>query len=145
MLTRAIESEHRVRWIVLSALLAVAGCGGGPFQIVSVSGVVTYEDGEPIPSGDYRLKFVPQVESPDGKNFPRAATVMVGSDGVFEYATTHKHRDGLIYGKHKVYFRISPDSDGNQLVPEAYQAAKTTPLEIDVSKTRSIEIRVPRP
>ena len=125
--------------------LLTAGCSDGPFKIVGVSGSVSYEDGTPIPSDDYRLKFVPQVASPDGKTYPRIATAMVGADGTFDFATTYKYKDGLTVGEHLVYLRIGKGEGGKPLVPAEYLSAKTTPLKIDVSKSRRIELKVPKP
>lgn len=126
-------------------LLGIAGCSNEPFDIVTVSGVVTYDDGSAIPSDDYRLKFVPQIESPDGKHFPRVATAMIGADGSFSQVTTHKYGDGLTYSKHLVYLKIGNGPDGKPLVPADYLSSKTTTLEIDVSESRRLEICVPRP
>ncbi len=131
--------------LCVSFLLGVAGCSNEPFDIVTVSGTVMYEDGSPIPSDDYRLKFVPQIESPDGKAYPRVATAMIGADGSFSKTTTHKYGDGLAYGKHLVYLKIGKGPDGKPLVPAEYLSSKTTPLEIDVSQSRQLEIRVPKP
>lgn len=128
----------------LGALVAI-GCGDSPFDIVPVSGTVAYEDGSPIPADGYRLKFVPQVESPDGKTYPRVATAMVAADGTFNGATTYRYNDGLINGFNLVYLEIGSQKDGSKLVPADYLASKTSPLTVDVSKSRQLEIRVPRP
>ncbi|WP_146572221.1 hypothetical protein [Botrimarina hoheduenensis] len=126
------------------ATLLCTGCGG-PLDIVSVSGDVAYEDGTPLPLGEFRLKFVPLMESPDGKNFPRVANAVVGADGRIESVTTHKYNDGLIRGKHRVYLLIGDCPDDKPIVAEAYCAGETTPLEIDVAQQRKLQIRVPKP
>ncbi len=126
-------------------VVALTGCGGGPFDIVPVSGVVTYDDGSTIPSSDYRLKFVPQMDSPDGLNFPRVATAMVDGEGRFEQATTHKYGDGLIRGKHKVYLKLGDGPGGKPLVPPDYLDADKTPLMVDTAEGRRFEITVPKP
>ena len=127
----------------LAALgIACAGCGGGPFDIVPVQGTVVYEDGEPVPCDGCHLKFVPEIESPDGKSFPRVATAILGPDGAFDAATTHKYEDGLARGKHRVYFQLR---GAGAPVPEEYLNSKTTPLVVDVAQSRTLQIRVPRP
>ena len=130
---------------VAAALVATLGCQDAPFTIVSVSGTVSYDDGTPIPAEEYRLRFVSQAESPDGKSFPRIATAVVDSQGVFDAATTHKYKDGLIKSEHLVYFQFGAGPGSEPLVPQDYLSSKTTPLRIDVAKTRKIEIQVPRP
>ncbi len=144
---RLIKPQLRLACALAAAPLAalIAGCGGGPFDIVPVSGVVKYEDGSLIPSSDYRLKFVPQMDSPDGRNFPRVATAMVDAQGRFDQATTHKYGDGLIQGKHKVYIKIGDGPNGKRLVPAPYLDAEQTPLAVDTAEGRSFEILVPKP
>ena len=126
-------------------LLAIAGCGGGPFDIVPVSGSVAYEDGEPLPIGNFEIKFVPQVESPDGAQFPRVGTAIVNAEGQFSAATTHKYRDGLINGRHKVYFKSANGPGGKPVVAAEFLSSQATPLVVDVAESRALEIRVPRP
>lgn len=127
-------------------LLSLLGCNNAPFDIVPVSGDVAYEDGSPIPSDGFKLKFVPQASSPDGKNFPRVATAEVGSDGTFDAATTYKYEDGLVPCEQVVYFQIGGAMNGKSpLVPPEYQSSKTSPLTIDVANNRRLEIRVPKP
>lgn len=125
--------------------LLVLGCGGGPFDIVKVSGTVSYEDGSPIPSDDYRLKFVPLAGSPDGVSFPRTATAKVDQAGKFDCATTQKYGDGIIRGEHKVYLKINSTSGSGPVVPAAYLSAETTPLKIDTSEGRKLGIKIPHP
>ncbi|QDU88847.1 hypothetical protein Pla175_22310 [Pirellulimonas nuda] len=144
---RSQKSRRTAATLVCAgALLApLAGCGGGPFDIVPVSGVVKYDDGSAIPSDDFRLKFVPQMESPDGVNFPRVATAMVNASGDFDQATTHKYGDGLVRGRHKVYLKIGQGPGGKPLVPADYLDAEKTPLTIDTAEGRRFEISVPKP
>ena len=137
--------KSRVAPFASLVLLILVGCGGGPFSIVPVSGVVKYEDGTAIPHSDYRLKFVPQMGSPDGVSFPRVATAMIDGEGRFDQVTTHKYGDGLIRGKHKVYLKIGAGPGGKPLVPADYLDAETTPLIIDTAEGRSLEILVPKP
>ncbi|WP_146588569.1 hypothetical protein [Posidoniimonas polymericola] len=110
-----------------------------------MTGSVRYEDGSVIPASNYELKFVPQVESPDGVQFPRVGTAIVDSKGAFSAATTHKYQDGLIVGKQRVYLKIGRGPDGRPLVPPEYLASETSPLEVEVSRRGALELKVPRP
>lgn len=127
------------------AVAMAAGCNRGPFSLVSVSGAVAYEDGSPILDSEYLVKFVPQVESPDGENYPRVGTAKVKPDGTIRAVTTLKFNDGLIAGKHRVYFPFEPGPDGKLPVPPEYTDPEKTPLEIDTADGRRLEIVVPRP
>jgi len=127
-------------------LIAVClGCGpGGPFKYVPVQGVLTYEDGSPVPVGGLQLKFIaldaPLVEGAS----PRPAIAHLNSDGQFECATSYKYGDGLVPGKHKVAIINAVDKSGELLVPTDYTNTSRTPLIIDTS-TLPLEIKVPRP
>ena len=125
--------------------MGVLGCDSRPFDFTRVSGVVRYEDGEPLPVDEFRLKFVPLVDSPDGKHFARGATAEVGPGGEFRIVTTQRYNDGLIAGRHKVYLRVGRGPDGQPLVPAPYTDPDSTPLEIDTADGRRLEIVVPRP
>lgn len=86
-------------------LLAVAaGCGSSePFELLPVSGKVTYGDGTLISAARIRLEFTPQVKPRDPKTHPRPGSAEVNvADGTFSVATTHKYGDGLVVGRHKV-------------------------------------------
>lgn len=134
------------RSLAASAALLVLclGCSDGPFDIVSVSGDVLYEDGEPLPLGEYQIKFVPRVESPDGKSHARVATGIVGADGAIQSVTSYKYNDGLVVGEHAVYLKLAGGPNAKS-APAEYLTSKTTPLSIDVSSSRRLEIRIPRP
>lgn len=129
---------------VAALLLVIGGCSDGPFDIVSVSGDVLYEDGEPLPFGDYQIKFVPKVESPDGKSHARVATGIVGADGEIQSVTSYKYDDGLVVGEHAVYLKLAGGPNA-KAAPAEYLRSQTTPLTVDVAASRKLEIRIPRP
>ena len=125
-------------------LLLLAGCGSsGPFDIQPVSGKVIYDDGTPAPGG-YRLVFISQATPVDGKYFARPASAEVEGDGVFHQVTSHKYGDGLIRGKHKVFFNFQNTDIGPTVVAKEYWSKHSTPLEID-TKDAPLEIRIPKP
>jgi hypothetical protein len=139
----------RVREISLAILLgALAGCGSGkPWELVEVSGKVSYEDGSVIPINSMMLYFASQQPPADAKTFPRQGSVSVNiADGTFNNVTTYKYGDGLIAGKHKVVV-AAYDIGGRDLspkVPGEYATASTTPLEIDTANL-PLEIRIRKP
>lgn len=124
--------------------LAIAGCGqNGPFKSAQVSGVVTYEDGSPIPVGGIKVYFHSQTPPKDGMH-PRPAMVGLGPDGKFENVTTYKYNDGLVLGLHKVTLvATGPDS---KKIPKDYTDVRTTPLTVEVTHSGQVlEIKVPKP
>lgn len=80
------------------------GCGSGePFEMLPVSGKVTYEDGSLISTPRVEVVFEPQADPIDRRTFPRPGRAEVKvADGTFSAATSHKYGDGLVVGKHKV-------------------------------------------
>jgi hypothetical protein len=131
--------------IILSVL---GGCGSGkPWDLVTVNGKVTYEDGSLIPVSSMKLYFASQAPPADAKTFPRQGSVGVNvADGTFENVTTYKYADGLIAGKHKVVVAAydSGSRDLSPKVPREYASAATTPLEIDTANL-PIEIKIRKP
>ncbi len=134
----------------LGAWVAAAGAigcsGGNPYDMVEVAGTVTYEDGSLIPADSIMLKFDPQAAPLDTKTHPRKGFADVNvSDGTFQFATTHKHADGLVAGKHKVLVaaRLKKGNAAN-LVPKEYQRPDTTPVEIDTDEL-PLKIQVRKP
>lgn len=133
----------------LVALLGVAlvGCGSkGPFKSVPVSGVVTYEDGTPIPVGGMKVFFHSQTPPKEGMH-PRPAMVGVGADGKFDNVTTYKYADGLVVGPHKVTL-VAQEADGkmSKSIPKDCADVRTTPLTVDVTNSGQVlEIKVPKP
>ncbi|QDT68870.1 hypothetical protein MalM25_17950 [Planctomycetes bacterium MalM25] len=139
-----IMKRRNLPGVAAVLLLLTSGCSNGPFDIVSVSGDVLYEDGEPLPLGDYQIKFVPKVESPDGKSHARVATGIVGADGKIQSVTSYKYNDGLVVGEHAVYLKLAGGPNA-KAAPVEYMRSKTTPLTVDVSASRQLAIRIPRP
>jgi hypothetical protein len=135
-------SYFAICWLVFLS----AGCSGSgsPYDYVPVSGKVTYEDGTPLPSGGFVIKFfaldAPQVAGAS----PRLGQADVGPDGSFSSATSYKHGDGLIPGKHRVSFLYANDKGGKSLVPLEYTVPKESPLIVDTASL-PLEIKVPKP
>jgi hypothetical protein len=136
--------------LILAALGTVCflGCSrSSPYDLVAVSGKVTYEDGSLIPADSIMLKFNPEAAPLDAKTHPRMGIAMVNvSDGSFEFATTHKHADGLVAGKHKVLVvAYGKDGQADEVVPQEYRHPATTPVEIDTDKLPfDIKVRKPK-
>ena len=125
----------------------VAGCSdGSPYDLVDVSGKVTYDDGSLIPAGSIMLKFDPEAAALDAKTHPRKGFALVNvADGTFEYATTHKHADGLVAGKHKVLVvAYAAEGKTGNFVPKEYLRPDTTPLEVDTANL-PLEIKIKKP
>ena len=131
--------------VLLTLIASCAGCGSSePFDYIPVHGKLTYEDGSPLPAGGIVLMFVSQDAKPVNGMFPRPAAAGVNAEGVFDAATSKKHGDGLIPGKHKVALNYATDAKGKLLVPKAYTSIDATPLIVDTGDGE-IEIKVPRP
>jgi len=142
--------RRRWGWETLTACLAAAciiGCSGGsPYDLVDVSGKVTYDDGSLIPAGSIMLKFDPEAAALDAKTHPRKGFALVNvADGTFEYATTHKHADGLVAGKHKVLVvAYAAEGKTGNFVPKEYLRPDTTPIEVDTANL-PLEIKIKKP
>ena len=132
--------------IYFSVACAVGCSGGNPYDLVDVSGKVTYDDGSLIPAGSIMLKFDPEAAPIDTKTHPRKGFALVNvGDGTFEYATTHKHADGLVAGKHKVLVvAYAEDGKAANVVPKEYQRPDTTPIEVD-TENLPLEIKIKKP
>ncbi|WP_148072684.1 hypothetical protein [Bythopirellula goksoeyrii] len=127
-------------------LLLLGGCGDSvsPYDYIPVTGSVTYEDGTPIPSGGFVLKFY-ALDAPEVKNmWPRPAQADIDSNGKFDCVTSYKYGDGLIPGKHRVAFFYATDKDGKLLVPKEYTLAGNSPLTVSTSDL-PLAIKVPKP
>jgi hypothetical protein len=139
---------NRVAFAIgIIACFVTAGCRDpNPFEQVPVSGTILYEDGSVIPAKGIRLIFDSQAPPADAARFPRPASALVDVfNGSFASATTYRHGDGLVRGKHKVVLDIVPPTEGNTpLVPPEYLSAKTTPLIVDTDSL-PLELRVPQP
>ena len=129
------------------AVACVVGCSGGsPYDLVDVSGKVTYDDGSLIPAGSIMLKFNPEAAALDAKTHPGKGFALVNvADGTFEYATTHQHADGLVAGKHKVLVvAYAAEGKAGNFVPKEYLRPDTTPLEVDTANL-PLEIKIKKP
>jgi len=119
----------------IACLFCLAGCGG-TYDLVPVSGKVTYEDGALLPAEDnyVRLTFYPQAAPLDAMTHPRPATADVNlEDGTFSFASTHDYGDGITAGRHKVVLSTIVAQVAPRGVPAEYNDVATTPLEIDAS------------
>jgi len=138
------------RYLVVSCLLvSQIGCESDvPWDMVKVSGKVTYEDGTLIPASAIRLSFKSLAPPINSKVHPRPGRVSVNvEDGTFENVTTHKYGDGLIVGKHKVLVVALASESGqesSQVVPEDYTTSSATPIEIDTADS-PLHIKVAKP
>lgn len=130
----------------LMAAFLLVGCGGSgsPYDYTSVSGKVTYEDGTPLPSDGYTIKFF-ALDAPTVQGAtPRLAQAHVDANGEFQNVTSYKPGDGLIPGKHRVSFIYADDKNGKSLVPTECTVPKESPVIIDTADA-PLEIKVPRP
>ena len=129
-------------------LALLAGCGSPePFELVKVSGRITYEDGTLIPAeGNYvRLTFYSQAPPLDSKTHPRPGTAEVDlQDGTFSIATTHRWGDGLTAGKHKVVVSTTVLQQVPKGVPPEYNDMTKTPLEVDTAQ-QPFELKIRKP
>jgi hypothetical protein len=127
-------------------LMCVAGCGNRePYQQVSVSGKITYQDGSLIPVDKLVLTFLPQGEPIDARTHPRPGTASVDTSGHFDSATTHKANDGLVRGKHKVSLAgVNGKPLPSSIVGPEYCDLANTPLEVDTANT-PFDLRVRKP
>ena len=143
-------------WLPIACLavvhLANAGCRREmPFDLVPISGKVTYEDGALIESGSITVTFNPVGAEPSGGlTAPGAQTQVNVKDGSFTAVTTRRPDDGVIRGRHKVVvLSYDPRPDGrpmpNTAVPSRYRKVESTPVEVDVADPNQfVEIKVAR-
>jgi hypothetical protein len=130
------------------SVLSVAGCGGDPYQVVPVSGRVTYTDGSLIPGDQIQVRFVPEMSvSGDSARVPSATGDVSPQDGRFEGLTTHKYLDGAVPGPHRVTLvAMKAGADGapapSKAVPEKYQSPQTTPLRWEVVRGKPAEFKI---
>ncbi len=133
--------------IALTGMLLVTGCGGDAYDLVPVSGRVTYDDGTLLPSENnyVRLTFYPQAAPLDERTHPRPATADVDlADGTFTFASTHNYADGITTGRHKVVLSTIVAQEVPRGVPAEYNDLATTPLEVDASDA-PFHLRIRRP
>jgi hypothetical protein len=127
----------RHAWLPL-VLCGLAGCArDNPFDLVKVSGTLTYDDGTLIPADMIILKFEPLATPLDTKTHPPIGMSYVNvSDGTFDVVTSHKYADGLVPGKHRVLVAATTASgDSTKLVPAEYLDSGRTPLVVDTAQS----------
>ena len=134
-------------FLLLSISIGFAGgCSSEPFDYVSASGSVTYEDGTLIPAERIVVTFVPQLEQVEGKVNPPSAVAEVDPvDGTFDVVTSHRFGDGMLAGKHKVQV-VALDAMQNPTaaIGREYSNASETPLEVDTAN-RPFHLKVRKP
>jgi hypothetical protein len=130
---------------------SVSGCGREhPFDMVQVSGVVTYGDGSVIPAERIVIRFEPLSEAVSEREHPKAATSVVEpADGSFGELSTFSYGDGVVSGRHKVLLVAVSGGGGagaNQqhLIPPEYGDVNKTPLEVDTADS-PFKFIVPNP
>lgn len=135
--------------LLVGIAVAVRGCfarSDDPFRYVQVSGKVCYEDGAQIPAAGLVLTFIPLETVSAEKRFARPGSALVAAEtGEFQYATTRKPKDGIVFGRHRVVLSVSgkePLSD--DVVPAVYRDQTQSPLEVD-TRNQPFEIRIKRP
>jgi len=123
-------------WLTLTA-----GCGSGePFSTVRVTGKVTFRDGSLIKADRIVITFIPQGESASNKAVPGGAHGEVNvADGTFGDLTTHKPRDGVVRGRHKVVVQPLKKGPGGmdmpaKVIPVRYTQPDKTPLDVEIKK-----------
>lgn len=80
------------RYVAALALLVAAGCGDARLKTYPVTGVVQFEDGQPVPSGV--IEFRASGSAP-------VARAKIGHDGSFTLGTFTAD-DGAVAGRHQV-------------------------------------------
>jgi hypothetical protein len=131
--------------LLVVTICGSVGCGSaGPYDYVTVSGSVTYEDGGKVPLSGMRLMFVP-LDAPEVAGaHPRRAMANVDAEGGFDCATSYKYGDGLIPGRHKVVIEAPAAVNGKPVIPASSQSEATTTIEIDTADL-PLSIKVPKP
>lgn len=143
-----LQINHRFGICYLGMLLGVLACvgcdDGQPFDYVSISGRITYEDGETLPvDGTLRLTFYSDAPPVDERFYPRPGTAFPDENGDFSEAMTMRPGDGLIPGTHHVTVGYMGRSTEG-ILPEEYTLKKKTPLVVGTSQ-QPFDIKIPRP
>jgi len=148
-----------MRWLIVSAVLVAAGCGGP--RLGKVAGKVTVA-GRPVTTGT--IMFTPDSGP--------SAVGAIGPDGGYTL-TTVKSGDGALVGKHRVTIESTTVGPGSladpasfeeelklasqptkilvpgkvvRVVPDKYSQLSTTDLKADVAAgSNAIDFDLPRP
>lgn len=131
--------------LLLATLAVCGGCDDGvPFDYIPVTGQITYEDGTPIPASGMKLQFEPLDAQVVNGMHPRIATADVNAEGKFTSATSYKHGDGLVPGRHRVSIGYATDKEGKLLIPKKNASLASSDLIVD-TETLPLEIKVSKP
>ena len=133
---------------LVAILVLLTGCSDTPYEIVPISGKVTYEDGSPIPAETVSVWFYPQADPLKPNVHARPGqTALNPKDGTFALVSTVKYGDGVIMGKHKVTVKVGDESlTGAGSVPRIYTDPATTPLEIEVTgRNQEVVLKIEKP
>jgi hypothetical protein len=138
--------------VVLALTLAFVGCHSEmPFELVPISGKVTYDDGGLIEAGSIVITFNPVDAPTEGGLTPPGAQAEVNvQDGAFAGATTRRPGDGVLVGRHKVVvLSYDPRADGrpvaSKAVPDKYRKVDSTPLTVEILEANQfVEIKIAR-
>lgn len=82
---------------IFAAILLLAGCGGAPYDLAPVRGIVTI-DNQPFAQG--KVMFAPIAQG-ENSNPGKPAFGLLGADGSF-VLTTYADGDGAVVGEHWV-------------------------------------------
>jgi hypothetical protein len=141
--------HRRLAPLLAAVICTLGGCGSDmPFDLLPVSGKVTYEDGSLIKAESIRLAFNPAAAASGPITTPGGTAQVDVADGTFTSVTTRRTGDGLAACRYKVV--VVPFKKGPQggptptdAVAAKYQKETTTPLEIEVNEANQfIEIKV---
>ena len=130
----------RVRCLPFQAfcLISTLGLWNGcapvnPFATASVSGKVTYDDGQPIAAATVIVHFIPQAPAVGNKH-PQPAQATLKPDGSFAFASTFARDDGAIPGLHKIVIEaMNADySPCPSAVDVRFSDPEQSPLSVEV-------------
>ncbi len=129
------------------AILWLVGCGGKPYQVGEVDGVVLING---KPADNIFVQFIPEV---GGEASPPVSNAQTDENGHFVLRIIEPNgsmQPGAAVGSHRVVLRdlkaaASPSSNGAAIrVPVQYTMPGATPLTEEVKEGKqTIEIKVP--
>jgi len=111
-------------WCTAVVMVAVAGCGGGAFEVVPAGGSVQF-NGVPVTSGSITLVPVSAAgDAATGKDVGKPAKAELKADGTFELST-YGQFDGAVPGRHKVIYEGSEGAEEGEEEEAAEGVAET--------------------
>ena len=144
----------RIRWIFTAGwllayggLMATLGCKESRPPTIPVSGKVTYENGDLVPSNRLGLRFLTPANWVREKNYPPAAVAIVDTrNGEFSEATTWEHGDGVIEGEHEIeLIRVGDEAEPGGFRPKEYRGDRIWPNPVRVSPQNNVfHFTIPR-